>query len=107
MTPNDPQVAHMVYFTLKDNSQAECDRLTDACKKYLVDHPGVVYFNCGVRSEDFARDVNDLEFDVSLTVVFDNKASHDAYQIAEKHNQFIEECKANWEHVRVFDSFVA
>ncbi|MEX0867791.1 MAG: Dabb family protein, partial [Pirellulales bacterium] len=104
MAQPNPPIAHMVYFTLTDNSQAECARLIAACKTYLFDHPGVVYFSTGVRSEDFARDVNDLEYDVHLTVVFQNKAAHDAYQIAPAHEQFIQECKGNWERVRVFDS---
>lgn len=107
MTASDAPVAHMVYFTLKDNSRTECERLTAACKKYLFDHPGVVYFNTGIRSEEFTRDVNDLEYDVHLTVVFQNKMAHDAYQIAPMHDEFIKECKGNWERVRVFDSLLA
>jgi hypothetical protein len=37
-------------------------------------------------------------------VIFKDRASHDAYQTAPKHLQFIEENKPTWAKVRVFDS---
>jgi hypothetical protein len=43
---------------------------------------------------------------VALHVVFDSKASHDAYQVAPSHLQFIQENKPNWKQVRVFDADV-
>ena len=46
-------------------------------------------------------------FDVALHVVFADKAAHDAYQTVEDHLKFIEENKANWKQVRVFDSYVS
>jgi|GEM_PF-4774605 len=35
-----PRLAHTVYFSLKDPTEAMCQRLIDACHKYLSDHPG-------------------------------------------------------------------
>jgi len=99
-------LAHDVYFTLKDNSQAAKQRLVDACKKYLSEHPGTVWFSAAVRAEEFDRPVNDQDFDVALHLVFRDKAAHDAYQEAPKHQQFIEENRDNWKQVRVFDSYV-
>lgn len=100
-------LAHDVYFTLKDNSPAAKQRLVEACRKYLSDHPGTVWFSAAVRAEEFDRPVNDQDFDVALHVVFRDKAAHDAYQEAPKHQQFIEENRDNWKQVRVFDSYVA
>jgi hypothetical protein len=40
-------------------------------------------------------------------VVFESRAAHDAYQVAPRHVQFIEENKANWAKVRVFDANVS
>ena len=51
-----------------------------------------------------ARPVNDRNYDVALHVVFDGRESHDAYQIAPRHLEFIAEGKENWKTVRVFDS---
>jgi hypothetical protein len=99
-------IVHNVYFTLKDNSPAEKQKLVAACKKYLSNHPGVVFFAAGTRAEELNREVNDKDFDVALHIVFKDKADHDKYQEAETHKQFIEENKDNWKKVRVFDSVV-
>lgn len=97
-------LVHNVYFTLKDNSPEAVAMLVAACKKYLADHPGVVFFSAGELAKDLQRSVNDLDFDVALSVAFVDKAAHDVYQTAPKHLQFIQECRSNWEEVRVFDS---
>jgi Stress responsive A/B Barrel Domain len=99
-------VAHMVYFSLKDSSPEAKQKLVAACKKYLTKHPGELYFAAGVRAEDFKREVNDKDFDVSLHIVFKDKAAHDAYAVAKRHLEFIEEQKGNWAKVRVLDSYV-
>jgi ABC-type sugar transport system substrate-binding protein len=100
-------IGHMVYFTLKDNSADAKKKLVEACKKYLKEHDGVVLFAAGTRAEDFKREVNDVEWDVALHLIFKNKAAHDKYQDAAMHKQFIEENKDNWKKVRVFDSEIA
>ena len=99
-------LAHNVYFALKDNSEPAVRKMVDACHKYLSAHPGVVFFACGTLQKDLERPVNVRDFDVALHVVFDSKASHDAYQEAPLHYTFIDENKANWGLVRVFDSAV-
>jgi Stress responsive A/B Barrel Domain len=98
--------AHNVYFTLHDSSDAAKRTLVDACKKYLTAHPGTVVFACGLLAEGAKRPVNDREFDVSLQMLFATEADHDAYQSAPRHVQFVEENRANWARVRVFDSEV-
>jgi Stress responsive A/B Barrel Domain len=104
---DDANLAHMVYFSLKDNSPEACQKLVDACKKYLSKHEGEVYFSAGVRAKEFKRDVNDQDFDVALHIVFQSKAAHDKYQDHPRHNEFINENKANWKKVRVFDTTVS
>lgn len=99
-------LGHMVYFTLKDNSQAAIDAMIAACKKYLSGHPGTVLFAAGTRVPDLLRDVNDREFDIALQVVFESRQAHDQYQVHERHRQFIEENRGNWAKVRVFDADV-
>ena len=101
-----PKLVHDVYFSLKDNSPQAKQTLIAACKKYLTDHPGTVWFAVGPFAEEMKRDVNDRDFDVALHVVFKNKAAHDQYAKAERHLKFIEESKDNWKKVRVFDSYV-
>jgi hypothetical protein len=99
-------LSHDVFFSLKDKSEAKQAELVDLCKRYLASHPGTVFFSAGTLAKEFDREVNDLDFDVALHVVFDGKESHDKYQTAPDHLTFIEKGKDNWEKVRVFDSYV-
>jgi hypothetical protein len=97
-------LVHNVYFALKDKSDAAVQKMLAACRKYLTQHPGTVFFACGTLAKELNRPVNVRDFDIALHVVFDTQAAHDAYQVAPRHEQFIEENKSNWAEVRVFDS---
>jgi hypothetical protein len=99
-------LAHMVYFTLNESTAANRRKLVEACDKYLSDHPGTVFYGAGTVA-DLDREVNDRDYDVGLHVVFKDRASHDAYQVAAKHLQFIKENKDGWKKVRVFDTDVS
>ncbi len=97
------QLAHHVFFKLHDRSDEAITTLLAACKKYLDDHDGLIGFSVGTRDRELDRPVNQ-DFDVSLHCIFQDRPAHDAYQTAERHLKFIEENKANWAEVRVFDS---
>ena len=99
------QLAHHVFFTLKDRSDESIENLLEACKKYLNNHDGLVGFSVGRRDRELDRPVNH-DFDVSLHTIFADRAAHDAYQVAERHLQFIEENKEAWESVKVCDSLL-
>lgn len=101
---SEKRLSHVVFFTLKDSSDAAIKTLVDACHKYLKNHPGVVYFGAGTLAKEYARPVNDHAFHVCLNVVFDSRASHDVYQTAPDHLRFIADHKESWEKVRVFDA---
>lgn len=102
----EPMLAHNVYFTLKDGSQAAKNRLVDSCHQYLKDHPGVVFFAAGTLAEELDRPVNVRDFHVGLHIIFRAERFHDQYQTADTHLRFIEENKDNWSHVQVFDTLV-
>lgn len=99
-------IAHNVFFTLHDRSDAAKAHLLDQCRLHLTAHAGLVAFACGVIDPSFDRDVNDRDFDVSLTMIFATRAEHDIYQDAPRHKKFIEANKSTWARVRVFDSEV-
>jgi len=103
---NPKAVAHDVYFSLNDASQAARSELLAACQKYLTGHEGTLFFSVGVVAADLARPVNDRDFDVALHITFANRAAHDAYQEHARHKQFIAELQKNWKRVRVLDSMV-
>lgn len=102
----EPMIGHMVYFQLNDNSPANVAKLVAACDKYLKGHPGEVFYAAGSLAKEFNRPVNDRDWDVALHIVFKSKADHDKYAIAPRHIQFIDENKAGWKKVRVFDSLI-
>ncbi len=95
---------HDVYFRLKDPSTSAAEGLMDSALRHLAPHAGVVFFATGRRERSHQREVNDLDFDVSLSVCFESKEAHDAYQATQEHLAFIEENQGNWQAVRVFDS---
>lgn len=101
------RLAHIVFFELEDASEASIDALIADCKKYLSGHEGTLWFSAGPRAPEMDRDVNDQSFDVALHIVFADQAAHDAYQTAARHLEFIENNRANWKSVRVFDSSVS
>lgn len=103
----DRLLVHNVYFRLADRSPEARDRLVAACRKHLPGHDGILFFACGVLAEELAREVNVRDFDVGLHIVFRDQAAHDAYQDAPSHHTFVNENKATWAHVRVFDSVAA
>lgn len=105
-TESGPIIVHNVFFTLNENTPAARQKLIDACRKYLTNHPGEVYFSAGVVCNALQRPVNDRDFDVGLHVIFRTLADHDTYQQDARHVRFIEENKPNWKKVRVFDSEV-
>jgi hypothetical protein len=104
---SEKMLAHMVYFTLKDDSAEAQQKLVAACHKYLSTHPGTVFYAAGTLVEELKREVNDRDFHVGLHIVFKDKAAHDKYQESDLHTKFIEENKASWKKVRVFDAYAA
>lgn len=98
--------AHNVYFLLKDQSDVAVQAFMNDCVQYLSSQAGIVSFACGALETELNREVNDRDFDVSLHIIFESRAAHDAYQTHEQHNIFVERNKDNWAAVRVFDTRV-
>ena len=99
--------AHNVFFTLNDAAPAKCGSLVLDCYEYLKETAGAVAFSSGTRAVGCERDVNDVQWDVSLHMVFADRKTHDAYQTAPRHMEFVTRNKANWKKVRVFDTTVS
>jgi Stress responsive A/B Barrel Domain len=103
---SSPRLAHNVFFKLNDAATSSSTFAGAACHKYLNVQPGIVFFAAGPLCAELVREVNDRDWHVGLHLVFDTKASHDAYQDDPMHVRFITEMKPNWAGVRVFDSYV-
>ena len=104
-TAAEPMVAHNVYFTLKDKSEASRRALVADCHRFLAPIEGMVFYAAGELA-DLKRPVNDREFDVALHCVFVNRAALDKYAVHPEHMAFVEKNKHLWTKVRVFDSDV-
>jgi hypothetical protein len=103
----EPRLAHTVFFTLKDRSAASRERFVASCHKYLSGHEGVAFFAVGTIAEDIIEpEVSVRDFDVSLHLVFESKDGEAKYLKDPRHVKFVEENKANFGKVRVFDSYV-
>ncbi len=104
----EPQLAHMVFFALKDHSKESRERFIASCEKYLSDHEGTVYFSVGTIAED--KDVEEpvsvKDFDVALHVVFEDKSAKAKYLASDRHKKFVDENRESFAGVRVFDSFL-
>ncbi|WP_153559439.1 Dabb family protein [Roseimaritima sediminicola] len=103
----EPQLAHMVFFTVTEDTEQNGEALIAACQEYLSGHDGTVYFSVGSRARDLEREVNDRDFDVALHLVFADKKAYDKYATHPRHLKFIEENKDRWSKVRVFDSYLS
>jgi len=102
-----PHLSHAVYFTLKNRTPEAAAKLVESCQKRLTGHPGTVFFSVGTCAAEYDRQVNDRDYDVALTIVFESHAAHDVYQTAPRHEQFIAENATDWAKVRVFDANLA
>lgn len=96
-------LAHNVFFSIKNCTPQLREAVLADCQKYLTGHPGVLFFCCGTPS-DLNRPVNDRDFDVGLHLIFEDRAAHDAYMVAPRHQEFVAKNTPNWQKVRVFDS---
>ena len=99
-----PQLSHAVYFTLKNRTPEAAAKLVASCQQHLTGHPGTVFFSAGTCAAEYDREVNNRDYDVALTIVFESHAAHDVYQTAPRHEQFIAENATDWAKVRVFDA---
>jgi hypothetical protein len=102
----EPQVAHSVIFTIKDQSAKSREDFVAICDKYLTGHKGAVSYACGTIAEDLKEPVSDREFDVALHVVFEDKGALAEYHKSERHNEFVAAIKGKVTKVRVFDSYL-
>lgn len=95
-------IVHNVYFWLKD--EVATDEITGFIEelKGLKSIDGIVDLQVGNPAE-ISREVVDDSYTVGLMVLFKDMASHDNYQINPTHKKFIENNKAKWNKVQIYD----
>ncbi|MBC3784933.1 Dabb family protein [Spirosoma utsteinense] len=94
---------HTVFFWLA-HPESQSDR--DALKAGLeslksVKDISVAYIG---KPADTRRPVVDHTYDFSITLVFADRAAHDAYQVHPVHLEFVAECAHLWNRVQIYDA---
>ncbi len=94
---------HNVYFWLKNPENKEDGAKLAAGIKGMfgIDLIRTSYIGKCMPSQ---RDVVDSTYSYHLSLNFDNKEKHDAYQVHPTHMEFIENCAHLWKKVQVYDS---
>lgn len=103
-TTNKKQLAHHVFFWLKNrDSKEDLKKLLDGLKT-LEKIPSVRKLHIGVPAATEKRPVIDDSYSASELIFFDDLAGQDIYQVHPVHKKFIEDCAHLWEKVIVYDS---
>lgn len=93
---------HTVFFWLKKDATTEDREAFEKGLKTLLAIPTVRQGHWG-EPAGTDRPVIDRTYDYGLTVVFDHRAGHDAYQVDPIHKKFVETCSHHWIRVLVYD----
>jgi hypothetical protein len=94
---------HSVYFWLADD-------LTDEKRAKFVEQARALTTLESVRHAWLGtpaptdRPIIERGYSYALTVVFDDEAAHDDYQVHPVHDRFRDECGAFWTRVVIYDS---
>ncbi|MSU28519.1 MAG: Dabb family protein [Pedosphaera sp.] len=94
--------SHVVIFWTNPANPQAADDLIAGGQKYLAPIPGVVQFHIG-KMVGSHRPVVDQSYQVALNLVFSNKQAQDDYQVHPEHLKFVDQCKAYWIKVTVYD----
>jgi hypothetical protein len=99
-------LGHNLFFSLKEPTEENKAKLIEACKKYLSQHPGIVFFAVGTRDEKLSGGFNDKNYDVALHMIFTGREALGTYARSADHQQFIRETTPLFKGLRIFDSTV-
>ncbi len=94
---------HAVYFWLKEDLGAEQTQEFVERLNALATIESVKQCYIG-RPAETRREIIDHTYSYALVVVFDDVASHDAYQVDPIHDEFRDHCAPYWNRVQIYDS---
>ena len=96
---------HTVIFWLRpelDASQREAFRREGLESLRVI--PSVGSLHIGSPAPIPPRPVVDASYSFALTILFADVAAHDAYQAHPIHRAFVDNFKARWERVQIYDA---
>lgn len=95
---------HTVLFWLKDDLTNDQKVTFQAGLESLKGIQSAAAAYVGTPAETPERPVIDTSYDACLTVIFEDMAAHDTYQVDPLHTAFLETCKPFWEQVKIYDA---
>jgi len=93
---------HTVYFWFDEDLDSQALAAAEEGLQSLTEDPSVHHGLYG-KPADTHRSVVDNTYTYGLSLIFEDKAAHDAYQVGEVHKRFLAEHKAKWHRVVVYD----
>tara|TARA_E500000178_G_C17013461_1_gene751675 strand:- start:1 stop:300 length:300 start_codon:yes stop_codon:yes gene_type:complete len=97
-------LVHTVIFWLKNNLSDEERNTFFKEVATLGTIPSVEDFHLGTPAQTPKRPVIDDSYDCAVTVVLQDLAAQDQYQIDPIHQEFIDTCSSFWERVVIYDA---
>lgn len=103
-TKNKKQLAHHVFFWLKNPaSKEDLNKLLEGLKT-LEKIETIRSLHIGVPAATEARSVVDASYSASELMIFDDLAGQQVYQDHPIHKKFVADCGHLWEKVVVYDA---
>ena len=97
-------LVHTVIFWLKNDLSDEERSTFFEEVDTLGTIPSVEDFHLGTPAQTPKRPVIDDSYDCAVTVVLQDLAAQDQYQIDPIHQEFIDTCSSFWERVVIYDA---
>ena len=97
-------LVHSVFFWLRDDID---EQMRARFRKGLESLRGIAAVRemyVGVPADSPARPVLVTDYDFALTVIMQDMAGHDAYQIDPLHRQFLKDFSGYWDRVQIYDA---
>jgi hypothetical protein len=98
-------LVHTVIFWLRsDLAPAQREAFRTEGLESLRAIPAVAALYLGGPAPIPPRPVVDVTYTFAVTILFADIAAHDAYQVHPLHRAFVENFKASWERVQIYDA---
>ena len=98
-------LVHTVFFKFTESStEADVQSCADDARNLLGKIETVKALYVGSPADTEVRPVSVRDFDLSLTVLFENIDDQNVYQDHPLHDEFIANSKENWAKVSVYDA---
>lgn len=97
-------LVHTVFFYLKSGLSEEEKAAFIKEVKNLGTIETVHSMHVGTPAATPVRPIIQTDYDVGLTVIFNNLADHDIYQVHQAHNDFIANNSHLWDKVVIYDA---